>query len=192
MLASLARCIHTVTMKRSGLSRLLFAALMIAPVACSHDAAPRATSHGQTAQRTADDEDDVPVTQAELPPAVQATVAAQSKGATVHGLSKSMEDGRVTYELELVMADGHRKDMDIDPQGSIHEVEEQVELTSVPAPAKSAIVEKAGDRKITRVEALANGEGTLYGYEVGVTDGSKRAEFRIDLNGKPLPADDDD
>jgi uncharacterized membrane protein YkoI len=179
-------------MKRQVLSRLLLATMMIAPLACSHEAAPRATGHGQTAQRTADDEDDVPVTQAELPSAVQATVTAQSKGATIHGLSKSMEDGRLTYELELVMADGHRKDMDIDPQGSIHEVEEQVELTSVPARAKSVILAKAGDRKITRVEALANGEGTLYGYEVGVTDGSKHSEFRVDLNGKPLPDEDDD
>ena len=164
---------------------------------CSHDAAtsssaPRATTAAQT-QRTGEDQDDddTPVQQASLPTPVQATVSTQARGATIHGLSKSTEDGRLTYELELVMADGHRKDMDIAPDGSILEVEEQIELAKVPDAARAAIQGTAGQRTIRRVEAVSKGDGTLVGYEVGVTDGAKRSEFRIAADGKPLPDDDD-
>ena len=185
----------SVAMKRFGSSLVMFI-VNAALAACSHPAAqPAPASPSVTAPaggHEGGDDDDVPVTQAELPAPVQATVTVQAKGATIHGLSKSMEDGHVTYELELVMANGHRRDMDIDPQGAIREVEEEVALDAVPDPARAAIVAKAGARKVTRVEALSSGEGTLYGYEVGVTDGAKRAEFRIDLQGKPLPDDDDD
>ena len=185
----------SVAMKRLG-SSLVMSIVTAALAGCSHPAAqpspasPSVTA--PTAEHEGGDDDDVPVTQAELPAPVQATVVAQAKGATIHGLSKSMEGGHVTYELEIVMANGHRRDMDIDPQGGIHEVEEEVALESVPDPAKAAILAQAGARKVTRVEALSSGEGTLYGYEVGVTDGARHGEFRIDLQGKPLPDDDDD
>lgn len=183
-------------MNRYGLC-LYLSTLMAASYAagCSHgvttsSSTPRATAQSQ---RTAEDQDDddVPVKQADLPAPVQATVSAQAQGATMHGLSKSNEDGRVSYELELVMADGHRKDMDIGPDGAILEVEEQIDLAKVPEAARAAIQSTAGQRTIRRVEAVSKGDGTLVGYEVGVSDGGKRSEFRIAADGKPLPDDDD-
>lgn len=174
------------------LPALVFA---ICSVGCSHDAvtsspAPRATPAAPT-RRTSEDDDDIPVQQANLPAPVQATVSRQSSGATIHGLSKSTEDGRLTYELELVMADGHRKDMDIAPDGAVLEVEEQIELAKVPEVARAAIQGTAGSRTIRRVEAVSRGDGTLVGYEVGVSDGAQRSEFRVGADGKPLSDDDD-
>ena len=186
-------------MNRSTAIGLYTTALVFATsfAGCSHDAAtsssaPRPTTSAQ-AQHTGEnqDDDDTPVQQGELPAPVQATVSTQAKGATIHGLSKSNEDGRLAYELELVMADGHRKDMDIAPDGTILEVEEQVELANVPDAARAAIQQTAGQRTIRRVEAVSKGDGKLVGYEVGVTDGAKRSEFRIGADGQPLPDDDD-
>ena len=170
----------------------LIAFVLAAGGACSHSA-PAPSSPAKAAP-TAEgaDEDDTPVQQADLPAPVQATVAAQSKGATIHGLSRSTEDGRESYELELVMPDGHRKDLDIGVDGTVLGVEEEVQLDSVPEAAKAAIQKQAGDRKITRVEMVSKGDGTLRGYEVGVTDGTKRAELHVAPDGSTLPDDDDD
>ena len=174
-------------------SALVFATL----VGCSHEAAPTSSSPRATEsakdQHPAEnqDDDDTPVQPSELPAPVQATVSTQAKGATIHGLSKSTEDGRLAYELELVMADGHRKDMDIAPDGTILEIEEQVDMAKLPDAARTAIQQTAGQRTIRRIEAVSKGDGTLVGYEIGVTDGAKRSEFRIAVDGKPLPDDDD-
>src|SRR5215468_5748607 len=58
-----------------------------------------------------------------LPQAAQKTVEEQSKGATIRGLSKEVEKGKTQYELELTV-NGRSKDMIIDPNGAILEVEE--------------------------------------------------------------------
>lgn len=163
--------------------------------ACSHNG-PTASHASQVssparADEGGGDDDDTPVQQSELPAPVQTTVAAQAKGLTIHGLSKSNEDGRLTYELELVMPDGHRKDMDILPDGTISEIEEEVQLSQVPDAAKNAIQNIAGTRTITRVEAVSKGQGPVVGYEIGVRDGTHHAEFRVAVDGNRMDDDDD-
>lgn len=129
--------------------------------------------------------------QADLPAAVQDTVTAQAQGATIHGISKENEDGRLVYELELVMPDGHRKDLDIGPDGNVLGIEEEMALEAVPETARSAIQTRAGGRTIRRVEAVSKGDGTLRGYEVGIDDAGKRSELAVGPDGQPLPDDDD-
>src|ERR1700675_336854 len=74
----------------------------------------------------------------DLPKAVQKTVQEQSKGATVSGLSKEVEHGKIYYEVELKV-NGHGRDMLIDPTGAIVEVEEEVTMASLPPAVKTAI-----------------------------------------------------
>src|SRR5258706_16279355 len=71
-----------------------------------------------------------------LPAAVQKTVAEQSKGSTVHGISTEQEKGQKLYELELT-SNGHGKDLLIDKQGNVVETEEEVTLSSVPPAVKA-------------------------------------------------------
>src|ERR1700704_1342091 len=66
-----------------------------------------------------------------LPAAVQKTIAEQSKGSTIRGISIEREKGQKLYELELTF-NGHGKDLLIDRQGNIVETEEEVTLSSVP------------------------------------------------------------
>ena len=60
------------------------------------------------------------------------TADAQSTGATVLGYAKDVEHGRVEYEVQLMVGD-HTKDVTIDPQGGILEIEEQVAPEALPA-----------------------------------------------------------
>ena len=99
----------------------------------------------------------------DLPDAVRQTVAEQSKGATLKGLAKEVENGKTLYEAELVV-NGRKKDVLIDPAGEVVTVEEEVTLGSVPARVRSAFEQKAGKRKITLGESITE-HGKLVAFE---------------------------
>ena len=63
------------------------------------------------------------IKRSEVPAPVQAAVAAQGQGATVKSFSKEKEKGQTYYEAELEVG-GHTKDILMDPQGKVVEVEE--------------------------------------------------------------------
>jgi hypothetical protein len=120
----------------------------------------------------------------DLPPAVEKTVAAQSAGATVKGFSKETEKGQTYYEAELVV-NGHTRDILIDTNGAIVEVEEQVALDALPAAVKAGLQAKAGDAKLVKVETLTK-QDKLVAYEAQVTRDGKKLEIQVGPDGKPL------
>ena len=61
---------------------------------------------------------------AELPPAVEKTVAQESKGATIQGFSTEVEDGKRIYEATLTV-NGHARVLGIDEQGNLLETEDE-------------------------------------------------------------------
>ncbi len=117
-----------------------------------------------------------------LPPAVQATVKEQSKGATIRGMAKETEKGKTVYELELKV-DGHNKDMMIDAFGKIISIEEQVELKDLSAAVQAAITRQTGKGKIVIIESLTE-NGALTGYEATIKTGGKSREIKISPDGK--------
>lgn len=119
----------------------------------------------------------------DLPPAVQKTVQEQSKGATLRGLGKEVDNGKTVYEAELTV-NGHSKDITIDSDGKIVTVEEQVAIDSVPAAARAAIEKSAGKRKIVMVELVTEGRQKF--YEAHIKSGLKKSEVKVDANGKPV------
>jgi uncharacterized membrane protein YkoI len=71
------------------------------------------------------------IKRSDLPAAVEKTVAEVSKGATVRGFNEEKENGKVAYEVEMVV-NGNSKDVQIDPNGMVTEVgRSSHELTSV-------------------------------------------------------------
>jgi hypothetical protein len=120
----------------------------------------------------------------QLPPAVEKTVAQQSKGATIRGFSTEMEGGKRLYEVELTVS-GHEKDISMDEQGIIIEVEEQLSLESLPSAVKDGLAKAAGSGTITRVESLTK-NGRLVAYEAVVKTGTKRSEIQVGPDGKKL------
>src|SRR5438045_5842203 len=78
----------------------------------------------------------------QLPPAVERTVARESQGATINGFATEVENGKRLYEVELTV-DGHSKDISMDRNGNILELEAEVAMDSLPT-----AVQAIGNRKV--------------------------------------------
>jgi hypothetical protein len=124
------------------------------------------------------------IQRSDLPPAVQKTVDEQSKGATVKGFSTEVEDGKKIYEVELTV-NGRGKDISMDAQGHVLEIEEEVALESLPSAAKDGLTKAAGKGTIQKVEALTK-NGKLVAYEAQLKTGKKDSEIQVGPDGKKL------
>ncbi|GAC1668211.1 MAG: hypothetical protein NVS9B4_24060 [Candidatus Acidiferrum sp.] len=126
------------------------------------------------------------IKRSDLPPAVEKTVVEVRKtdGGTIKGLNKEIEKGKISYEVEMLV-NGHSKDIQIDPSGTVTEVEEQVDMDSLSPEVKAGLTAKAGGRKISKVESLMK-KGKLVAYEAVVQTGSKKSEIQVGPDGKPL------
>jgi|ERR1700676_2731413 hypothetical protein len=120
----------------------------------------------------------------DLPSAVEKTVEAQSQGATIKGFSQEKENGQTNYEAELTV-DGHSKDILIDPNGAVVEIEEQVPIDSLPSAVKDGLRAKAGSGKILKVESLTKHD-KLVAYEAVVQTAGKKKEIQVGPEGQPL------
>jgi hypothetical protein len=120
----------------------------------------------------------------QLPAAVQKTVARESEGATIKGFATEVEKGRRLYEVELT-ANGHSKDILMDRDGNIVEVEEEVTMDSLPATVQDALRKAAGKGTIGKIESLTK-NGKLVAYEALVKTGAKRLEIQVGPNGEKL------
>ena len=122
-----------------------------------------------------------------LPPAVEKTVAAESKGATIRGFAKETENGQINYEAQL-MVDGHSKDIAMDASGAILEVEEQVTIDALPAAIKDGLQSKAGQGRLVKVESIVKRD-KLVAYEAQIMKNGKRSEVQVGPDGKALDHD---
>jgi len=120
----------------------------------------------------------------QLPPAVERTVARESERATIKGFASEIEHGQKFYEASLVV-DGHTKDILIDADGNVVEVEEQVSMDSLPADVQDALKKGAGNGTIIVIESLTK-NGQLVAYEAHVKHGRKRSEIQVGPNGEKL------
>jgi len=124
----------------------------------------------------------------ELPPAVEKTVVEQSQGSTIKGFSTEVDRGKRLYEVELTV-NGHSKDISMDKDGKIVEVEEEVTMDSLSPEVKAGLMRAAGSGTITKVESLTKG-GNLVAYEADVKYGTKHSEVQVGPNGKKLAHED--
>ena len=127
---------------------------------------------------------DKKLTKSQLPAAVQKTADEQSKGATVLGYASEVENGKTEYEVKLKV-DGHSKDVSIDPQGNVLEVEEEVAINSLPPDVQAGLKKAAGTGRLGKVESLSKG-GKLVAYEAKVTKGGKKSEVQVGPKGEKL------
>src|SRR5215471_506133 len=124
------------------------------------------------------------IKRSDLPPAVEKTVAEQTKGATIKGFSTEVENGRTLYEVEMTV-NGHGKDISMDSSGNILEVEEEVQMASLPPAVRDGLMKAAGKGTITKVESLTK-QGKLVAYEAAVKTGNKNSEVQVGPDGKKL------
>jgi hypothetical protein len=124
------------------------------------------------------------IKRADLPPAVEKTVAAESAGATIKGFSTEKEKGQTFYEAEMTVS-GHSKDVLMDASGSVVEVEEEVAMDALSAEVKAGLEAKAGKGKIGKIESLTK-KGKLVAYEAHINTNGKKSEVQVGPDGKPL------
>jgi len=121
----------------------------------------------------------------DLPEAVQKTVKEQGKDATLKGLSREVENGKTEYEAEFTV-NGHSRDVTIDPQGNVLEVEEEVAIASLPDAVQNGLKAAAGKGQILKVESISK-DGHLEKYEALVKTSGRKSEIQVDANGKLIP-----
>jgi uncharacterized membrane protein YkoI len=126
-----------------------------------------------------------PARMKDLPQAVQTTVREQSRGAAMRGLSIETENGQTFYEASLKVK-GRVRDVLIDADGNVVEIEEQVALASLPPAARAEIVKQAGKGRILTVESITKNKA-IVAYEAHVKTAGKISEIKVDSDGKPLP-----
>jgi hypothetical protein len=120
----------------------------------------------------------------QLPPAVEKTVVRESQGATINGYSTEIENGKRLYEVQLTV-DGHSKDISMDKNGNILEVEVEVAMDSLPTAVQDGLRKAAGAGTIGKIESLTK-RGKLVAYEAHVKNGTKRSEVQVGPNGEKL------
>jgi uncharacterized membrane protein YkoI len=126
---------------------------------------------------------EVKVKPTDLPPAVQNAVKEQSKGARLRSLTKETENGKTEYEAELTVND-HNRDVSFDSSGNVISVEDEVPLSSLPGPARAAILKALGSGTLKKVELL-NEHGKTF-YEASIRKGGKSSEIQVDPSGAQI------
>jgi hypothetical protein len=127
------------------------------------------------------------IKRSDLPAAVEKTVTVESRGATIRGFSQERENGQTFYEAELIV-NGHSKDILMNGEGAIVEVEEQVAMDSLSPAVRDGLQAKAGTGKLVKVESLTK-KDKLVAYEAQVVTNGKRSELQVGPDGKPLDHD---
>ena len=121
----------------------------------------------------------------DLPQAVQKTVREQSNGAIIKGFSKEIEHGQTYYEVEMKV-NRHGKDVLIDSNGQIVEIEEEVTLASLPPDVKATIEQSASKGKVLKVESITKNNAIVM-YEAVVQKSGKKSEIQVGPDGKLMP-----
>jgi len=120
----------------------------------------------------------------QLPAAVLATIDRETSGATIKGYATEREHGKLFYEVETVI-NGHTRDLQIAPDGTLTEVEEEVVLESLNGEVRTGLLAKANGARIVKVESLTK-QGRLVAYEAAVVKNGHHGEVQVGPSGKPL------
>jgi hypothetical protein len=77
----------------------------------------------------------------ELPPAVRQTIQKEAGTATIGDIDRAVQDGEVTFDVELTQA-GRTRSLSVGADGNL--IDKQVFLAELPAPLQEAIRRQAG------------------------------------------------
>jgi hypothetical protein len=95
-----------------------------------------------------------------------------------------VEDGKRLYEVELRVK-GHGKDISMDEQGNVVEVEEEISMDSLSPMVRKGLTEAAKGGTILKIESITKND-KLVAYEANVKSAAKRSEIQVGPDGKTL------
>ena len=136
--------------------------------------------------------DDKKVPLDKVPKEVMDAIKGRFPEAKVTSVEKETEDGAVVYDIELTHK-GRKYEMDIKKDGTIIEIEKQVDAKDLPEAVTKAIEAKypnATLKEIMEVNKVKDKKETPDHYEVViVTAEKKELEITVSLDGKEVKAE---
>jgi uncharacterized membrane protein YkoI len=137
----------------------------------------------------ADDEKPEKITPDKLPKKVADAVKARFPGAEITGAEKEKEGGAIVYDVELKHK-GRKYEMEIKEDGTVIEIEKQVDEKDLPEAVKKAVLAKYPKAKldeIMEVNKVKDKKETPDHYEIViVTADKKKMEITVSLDGKTV------
>jgi hypothetical protein len=125
---------------------------------------------------------EVKVKMQDLPAPVQKAARELLKSATLVGLNKEVEGGKTVYEVETKL-NGRSRDVSLDSNGTVVEVEEETDISAIPAAARDALTRLAAGGKMGKVETVT--AGSAVSYETVVTRAGRHKEVAVNADGSP-------
>ncbi|HYQ86638.1 MAG TPA: PepSY-like domain-containing protein [Bacteroidota bacterium] len=125
------------------------------------------------------------ISKKQIPPAVLAAFKTNYPAATIKGQAVETEKGKKFYEIESVDGKTNR-DLLYTPDGKISEIEEDMDVATLPAGMKEAADKAYPAGKLVKAEKVM--AGTTVTYELHVKVGKKTKEVVLDASGKILKA----
>jgi uncharacterized membrane protein YkoI len=117
----------------------------------------------------------------DLPAQVRTAAKEQLRGAQIIGAGSEEEHGQTTYEVETIL-NGKSRDLSFDAGGKLLEVEQQVDLRSVPAVVKAALEKRSAGENIRKVEMVTAGDSVSYEASL-ITKAGKHREIAVNPDG---------
>ena len=122
----------------------------------------------------------------EVPAAVMTAANANANGTT---FDKAQMDGEV-YELSGKMANGMMMEVDVMADGTIEEVEEQIEMSALPAEVSASLEKELAGFAPTMIEKSTRAEGVVI-YEFEGSHDGKEIDAEIAADGTGFAMNDD-
>jgi uncharacterized membrane protein YkoI len=124
-----------------------------------------------------------------LPQKVKDAIKARFPGATITTASKATENGEVIYDIEMTK-DGKKHEMDCKEDGTLVDVENQIDAKDLPAAVTSAVKAKYPNstiKEVMEVLVVKDKKETRDHFEVVIdTADKKEVELTVSLDGTKI------
>ncbi|MDJ0976796.1 MAG: hypothetical protein QNJ98_20240 [Planctomycetota bacterium] len=128
------------------------------------------------------DEIEYHIPPSEVPEAVRQAMDAVAPGPDV-GAEKEYNGGRLYYELSR-MVDGFKIEAMFHPDGRLHEIEAEVDPSTVPQAAKDAVTATWPNATNHKWEVIKDGDQSIVEYHVKLLDGGMNLKIIVFTDGK--------
>jgi len=134
-------------------------------------------------------QDEQKITMEQVPAAAMEAAKAKANGVEFTAVSMDDEEGTKTYELSGKMQNGMMLEIDVLEDGTVEEVEEEVEMTAVPDAVKAALETNLKGFKPAMAEKSTRADMVVYEFEGA--HGGKEIDVEIHEDGSNYTMNDD-
>src|SRR5262245_7354987 len=124
-----------------------------------------------------------------LPPKVAQALKARFPGAKVTQVTKETENGEVVYDIEMTK-DGKKHEMDCKEDGTLVDIQNEIDLKDLPAAATNAIKAKYPNctfKEVGEILVVKDKKETRDHFEVLIeTADKKEVELTVSLDGTKI------